>query len=103
LFALRLTRRALDDLDTISAYIAKKSGSSTVAHRFVERLLQLCSRLCETPFKLGRSCEDLGAGIRCVPEGNYLILFRYSADQLEVARIVEGHRALLFLFSDGDA
>ena len=86
----------------IAAYIAEKSGSSTVAHRFVERLSQRCSSLCETPFKLGRSCEELGAGMRCVPEGNYLILFRYSDDQLEVARIVEGHRALLFLFSGED-
>jgi len=40
--------------------------------------------------------------MRCVPEGNYLILFRYSDDQLEVARIVEGHRALMFLFSGED-
>ncbi len=96
--ALRLTHRAREDLDAISDFIRQSSGSRTVARRFVGRLLRRCVRLSEAPFKLGRSCEELGAGLRCLPEGNYLILFTYSDGVLDIMRIVEGHRSLAHLF-----
>lgn len=103
MFALRLTHRALEGLEAIADFIRQSSGSRTVARRFVGRLLQRCVRLSEAPFKLGRSCEELGVGLRCLPEGNYLILFTYSDGALDIMRIVEGHRSLAHLFqSDGD-
>lgn len=100
MFELRLTRRAQDDLEEIAGYIRSESRDTSIARRFVHHLLARCVDLSASPFKLGRSCEELGPGLRCLAEGNYLILFRYFENRLEIARIVEGHRALEHLFND---
>lgn len=76
MYALKLARRALDDLDEIAGYLVRETASPALARDFVDLLLSRCRTLSETPFQLGRARDDLGPGLRRLVEGNYVILFR---------------------------
>lgn len=41
---------------------------------------------------MGRTRPELGFGLRSRAYGNYLILFRYSGETLQIVRILEAHR-----------
>ena len=44
------------------------------------------------PQVLGRARPELRDDLRSVVEGNYVIFVRYLETELEVVRIIEGHR-----------
>jgi plasmid stabilization system protein ParE len=52
------------------------------------------------PGTMGRARPELAEGIRSIPYGNYVILFRYNGPYLEIVSIVEGHRDIEELFSE---
>jgi plasmid stabilization system protein ParE len=80
------------DLLVIRSYIADQSGSRSVAQQFMVLLREQCHRLASLPGELGRPRPDVGPAIRSVPFRGYLIFFRYSGENFEVLKIVEGHR-----------
>lgn len=47
---------------------------------------------------LGRSYEDIRAGLRGVPLDGYIILYQVTANTLEILRVVHGSRNLKALF-----
>lgn len=84
--------RAKSDLKATVAWITRKSGDANVARNFVQGIRQKCEELASHSFQMGSSRPELGEGIRSYTYGNYLILFRYTIDAMEVVMIVEGHR-----------
>jgi antitoxin ParD1/3/4 len=54
--------------------------------------------LAELPGTMGRARSELMEGLRSIPHGNYVILFRYNGAVLEIVSIIEGHRDIEGLF-----
>lgn len=83
------------DIRGIIRSVTERSGSTDVARAVAARLRARCHRLAALPGTLGRARADLAPNLRSVPEGSYVILFRYAAaDRLEVVRILHGSRDL---------
>lgn len=89
------------DLLDILTYIARSSGSLTVAQRFVTQLRRRCHELAALPGALGRARPELRPDIRSSSYKSYVIFFRYVDDRFEVVNILEGHRDIEAFFQDG--
>lgn len=48
---------------------------------------------------MGRARPELGIDIRSFPVGNYLIFYIVDEEQLNLVRVIEGHRDLKAQFS----
>ena len=80
------------DLVDIQAYIARESGSRSVARKFEAQLRHRCHHLAALPGLVGRARPELGPDIRSSAFKGYVVFFRYRDDLLEVVNILEGHR-----------
>ncbi len=98
MYQLRYLEQARRDLLQIKRYIARESGSDAIALRFTETLRQRCQQLATLPGTMGRARPELAEGIRSIPFGNYVILFRYRGQLLEIVTIIEGHQDIDDLF-----
>jgi toxin ParE1/3/4 len=85
---------ARNDIVAIKKYIAGESFSIRTADRFVDALRQRCQKLAVLPGLHGRPRPELGADLRSVVHGAYVIFFRYVGDRIAIVRIIEGHRDL---------
>ena len=92
MYRLRYLEQAREDLIQIKRYIARESGSNEVALRYTDMLRRQCRELAELPGAMGRARPELMEGLRSIPHGNYVILFRYSGSFIEIVSIIEGHR-----------
>jgi toxin ParE1/3/4 len=88
---LRRTAQAEEDLIRIWNYIGRDSPRA--ADRPLDRLNAKSLALVRNP-KLGMAREDIAVGVRHLPVGNYLILYRIVSDGIEVVRYVHGKRLL---------
>jgi toxin ParE1/3/4 len=70
---LRLLPEAENDIGEIAVYIAY--DDKTAALRWVDAINQKCSKLVDTP-GLGVARDDVAPGLRMLPSGNYVILYR---------------------------
>ncbi len=98
MYQLRYLEQAKADFIQIKRYISRESGSNEIAIRYTEQLRQQCRRLAELPGTMGRARPELMEGIRSLPYGNYVILFRYNGSFVEIVSIIEGHRDVEGLF-----
>ena len=85
---LRFTRRALVDIEEIGGRIAG-GGNPARAVTFVRALRQRCAALAEFP-EWGMLRPHYGAGVRAVPFGRFLILYRWDAATriVRISRVV---------------
>jgi toxin ParE1/3/4 len=88
---LRRTSRAENDLIDIWAYIARDNPDA--ADRVLDVLDAKSRALAQNP-KMGMARDDIAAGVRHFPVGNYLILYREVRGGVEVVRYVHGMRRL---------
>jgi toxin ParE1/3/4 len=95
---LRYSAEARDDLDSIAAYIADRSGNRTAAKQFANELRRRCRELASSPIRMGRSRPELRMDLRSIPYKNYSIFFRYVGDVVEIMNVIEGHRDMQALF-----
>ena len=81
------------DLARIIEIIA--TDNPAAAEQFLVRLTRHCSLLMKTP-KIGRPRPEVGPGIRSLVQGNYLIFYRYVAEQerVDILRVWHGRRRL---------
>ena len=93
----RLLKRpeAESDLDEIWLYIAQDNPHN--ADRFLDRIQERCSVLVDFP-QMGTSRDDLKAGLRCQPFGNYLIFYFPLEDGIDIVRVLHGARDVDALF-----
>src|SRR5438128_1888580 len=92
---VRLSRRAVADLEDIWLYVAQ--DSSAAADQLLDRISHACQKLADTP-RLGRPRDELVVGLRSLPVGDYLVFYRPAKDGIEVARILNGYRDLDAIF-----
>lgn len=89
------TRRARQDLIGIWRYVADDDPDA--ADRLLDTLDSRCASLNEHP-QLGPARDDIRPGMRCLVEGEYLILYRTVDEGVEIVRVVHGKRHLPGLF-----
>lgn len=63
-----------------------------MARSFIAKLRDKCDDLASLPGQLGRQREDLGDGLRSIPWRDYVIVFRYAGEGVEIVRILHGAR-----------
>ena len=78
--------------------LALASGHVSIGRAFVDGPRRHCHRLAGLQSTLARARPEFGQGLRSLPHGNYIIFFRYSGNQLEIATILHGSRDLDKLF-----
>jgi toxin ParE1/3/4 len=83
------TAAAANDLLDIWTYIATHSPGA--ANRVLRQIDQDCSLLAEFP-DIGAHRDELAAGLRSFPRGNYVIFYRPVAGGIEVIRVLHGAR-----------
>lgn len=85
------TAEADEDLIEIWGYIGARN--EVAADKLLDRLEQRWNALTEHPH-LGRNCDDLAAGVRCLVEGDYLIFYRLDGRDVVILRVLHGRRAI---------
>ena len=77
------------DLDHIFDYIAEENLDA--AERFLEQCYNRFTNLIAQP-RMGEARPDLGAALRQVVLGQYLILYQPTSDGVEILRVIHGAR-----------
>lgn len=85
------TPLARRDLKEIGRYIARESGSRSIALRFLDRIEARAETQAGQP-RLGERRPDLDAEVRCFPVGSYLVFYRPLHQGIELLRILHGAR-----------
>jgi toxin ParE1/3/4 len=87
-----LREEAIEDLAEIYRHIARVSGSSVTAIRFIRRIRRRCERIGNAPFG-GRSRDDLAVGLRTVPfEHTAVITYKVDGEYVRVTNVFYGGR-----------
>jgi len=87
----RLSRQAKADLEAIAAYIGDRNASA--ADREVRKLREKFAILGRNPL-LGKLRQELPGAPRSFAAGSFLILYKLTANGIEVARVVHAARDL---------
>ena len=88
---VRLSPRAVTDLDEIGEYIARDNPLRAIT--FVDELESACRRIAENPQAYPLR-KDLAPDLRMGVHTNYLILFRILPNEIRIERILHGARNL---------
>ena len=88
----RLTRVAGRALEDIARYIGEQSGDLERGAVFVAELRSQCEKLAALPGLIGRPRSDLGHDVRSFVHGNYVIVFRYRTDTIDIINVVHVRR-----------
>lgn len=89
---LSFANAAKADLLEIARFITRQCRDASIGQDFIAKLRSRCDRIASLPGTLGTARPELRDDIRSVSEQGYVIFFRYLPDQVEIVRIVEGHR-----------
>jgi toxin ParE1/3/4 len=89
------TRQAHADLSEIWLFIARDNVPA--ADRLMDAVAARCRLLATMP-ELGRKRDELAAGVRSFPTGNYLIFYKRVPDGIQVLRVLHGTRDIPPLF-----
>lgn len=85
----RLLPQAEADITEIALYIAYDNKAA--AHHWTETIFRQCERLAGLP-ELGVARDDVRPGLRMMPTGKYIVLYRKSGDSVEIVRVLDGRR-----------
>ena len=86
------TDRALADLTNIAAHIA--ADDPVAAVRWTDTLVDATEPLAATP-QMGRQVPEFGRkDLRELIVRNYRIVYRLTADHIEIVTVFEGHRLM---------
>jgi toxin ParE1/3/4 len=95
------TSQAGSDIDVIWYYVATKSGSLEVADRLIDSITDRFFLLAKYP-NLGRARdEDLRAGLRSFPAGEYIIIYRIQDEDVVILRVLRASRDIEALLGLG--
>jgi toxin ParE1/3/4 len=88
---VRLSQRAIADLDETGDYIARDNPDRAAS--FVYELEDACQRIADNPEAYPLR-SDLAPDIRMAVHTNYLIFFRVLSNEIRVERVLHGARNL---------
>jgi toxin ParE1/3/4 len=89
--AIRTSPEAEAELDDIWYYIATESSSIEVAERMLDAISDQFVLLAKYPL-LGRSRDDLRSGLRSIPIGGYVVLYRVEHEDVVILHVLQGRR-----------
>ncbi|MBI4905968.1 MAG: type II toxin-antitoxin system RelE/ParE family toxin [Acidobacteria bacterium] len=96
--SVRLSPEAESDIDAIWLYVARMSNSVEVADRFADHIMDRILLLARHP-RLGRIRDtDLRAGLRSLPVGEYVIIYRLEDEAPVVLRVLRGSQNIPTFF-----
>lgn len=93
--SVKQTARARADLDDI--WLGVALDNFRAADRLVDRIIARCQTLADHP-RLGPARPQIAPDARMLVVGDYLVLYRLAAGDVEIVRIVHGARRLEGLF-----
>jgi len=93
----RVVRSALAADDLLQLWLHVGQHDVSAADRLLDRIEALCFSLAASPL-IGRSREEIAAGLRSYPIGRYVLFYRPVRGGIEVARVLHGARDLDSLF-----
>lgn len=85
----RVLSRAQADLKDIREWIEQDNPPRAAS--FVAELVEHFGRLAEQPL-IGRSRQEMGAGVRSMPHGDFVIFYRPTRTGISVYRVIHGRR-----------
>jgi toxin ParE1/3/4 len=88
----RLLPAAEAELDEIWLYVARASGSIEIANRVLEAIVDTLFTLGQYPHMGRRRDQDLRAGLRSFPSGEYVIVYRIEDADAVILHVVRGSR-----------
>jgi toxin ParE1/3/4 len=89
--SFKLSRRAEADLLHIGAYTLDRWGEEQ-AVRYLAELEACCQRLADLPL-LGRACNHIRPGLRCMEQGRHIVFYRPASEYVFISRIL--HQSML--------
>ena len=92
------TPRALADLDDIWMHIALDNPAA--ADRLIDKIGGRNGKLAEHP-RLGPARPEIAPNARMLVIGDYLVLYRVNANDVNIVRVIHGARQLAGLFDIG--
>ena len=99
--AFRIAPEAEFELDDIWLYIARSSGNIDVANRLIDRITDQFWLLAQHPYLGRRRDQDLRAGLRTFPVGEYVIVYRVDIDEVVlILHIFHGKQDIQSLIHD---
>jgi plasmid stabilization system protein ParE len=87
---LRVAQKAIQDLDGIYLYWARRAGLE-VADRLLDALEEHSALLGDHP-QFGRKCPEIAPGVLVFPAGEYLIYYRRKRKIIEILHVFHGAR-----------
>jgi toxin ParE1/3/4 len=87
----RLAPQARAELSNIWSYIARESGNLIAADAVIDAITERFYLLAEFPY-MGRAREDLQAGLRSFPVGQYVIIYTIDNDDVQILHVFHGHQ-----------
>lgn len=87
----RFTRTAEAEEELIGLWVYVAADNEPAADRLLERIEEACRRLAEFP-ELGAAHDEVRPGLRLLPVGSYLLLYRRTEEGIELVRVVHGAR-----------
>lgn len=79
--------------DRLEIWLHIAADNAEAANRLLDEFDEKIFLIAESP-NLGRSRDDISAGIRSFPVGNYLILYVPESRGITIVRILHGSRRL---------
>ena len=90
---IRWSPAGQESLVEIGRHAIEKSGSLDVGPKLIDSIEAKCQTYAQFP-EAGTAREDLGAGMRCFPAGNYVVIYRPVEDGIRVVIVAHGHQDL---------
>lgn len=96
---MRLAYLPAADADLIEIYITIALDDEAAADRLLDRIRAALLRLGDFP-ESGRARGEIAAGLRSVPIGRYVALYRIIGSEVQVVRVLHSARDFGALFAD---
>jgi toxin ParE1/3/4 len=90
--AHRLAPEVEAELDQIWYYIARESGSIEIADRLIDSITDRFLLLASHPYLGRRRDDDLRPGLRSLPFGMYVIVYRIENEDVLILHVMHGRR-----------
>ena len=87
----QLAAEAEAELDEIWFYVASQSGDYEVADHIIDQITERFWLLAQRPH-IGRQRDDLRPGLRSIPVGDYVIIYRLQGMRVYILHVLHGSR-----------
>jgi len=87
----RIAEEARDDLASIWEYIALENDAPEAADKIMDGLEGVFRQLGKHPL-IGPRRPEFGPELRSFPQGNYVVLYRPTPENVEIVRVLHGAR-----------